>query len=354
MTRIFHPLLAMIASGTDRQLAKYVEYLKAENRILRARIPGQIHTRVAERKVLLKFGKNQGRAIEELITIVTPTTFYRWCREGAGKKAPAKQKGGQRKPRELRQLVIEIANSTGFGYTRIIGELRKPGIRKISRQTVRNILKDEGIEPGPKRRTDSWNDFIERHGKTLWACDFFTTKTVTARGLRDMYLLVFLCLETREVIVSESTLHPNSVWMHKQADALIDQTANRESKPARLIHDRDTKFCKAFVDKLAAGNIQTIKLPKLSPNLNGRCERFILTIMYELLAHFVVFGKRHLDYLICEFVDYYNGIRSHSSRDCLPPVSTIPVEIDSLNVEQVTRKTHVGGLITSFESKAAA
>ena len=87
---------------------------------------------------------------------------------------------------------------------------------------------------------------------------------------------------------------------------------------------------------------------------NGRCERFILTIKYELLAHFVVFGKRHLDYLICEFVDYYNRIRSHSSRECLPPVSTIPVEIDSLNVEQVTQKTHVGGLITSFESKAAA
>ena len=39
--------------------------------------------------------------------------------QGAGKKTSAKQEGGQRKPRELRQLVIEIANWTGFGYTRI-------------------------------------------------------------------------------------------------------------------------------------------------------------------------------------------------------------------------------------------
>lgn len=37
----------------------------------------------------------------------------------------------------------------GLGLTRIIGELRKLGIKKISRQTVRNILKEEGIEPGP-------------------------------------------------------------------------------------------------------------------------------------------------------------------------------------------------------------
>jgi len=44
MTQIFHPLLALIASATNNELAKYVEYLKQENKTLRARIPGQIHT----------------------------------------------------------------------------------------------------------------------------------------------------------------------------------------------------------------------------------------------------------------------------------------------------------------------
>jgi len=28
MTKIFHPLLALIASATDRELARYLEYLK--------------------------------------------------------------------------------------------------------------------------------------------------------------------------------------------------------------------------------------------------------------------------------------------------------------------------------------
>ena len=41
MIRIFHPLLALIASATNNELAKYVEYLKEENKILRARIPGR-------------------------------------------------------------------------------------------------------------------------------------------------------------------------------------------------------------------------------------------------------------------------------------------------------------------------
>ena len=37
MCKIFHPLLALIASATDKELAKYVEYLKHENKIQRAR-----------------------------------------------------------------------------------------------------------------------------------------------------------------------------------------------------------------------------------------------------------------------------------------------------------------------------
>ena len=63
--KLFHPLLALIASATDRELAKYVDYLKEENKILRARIPGEIHTKPHERERLLKFGKVIGKAIEE-------------------------------------------------------------------------------------------------------------------------------------------------------------------------------------------------------------------------------------------------------------------------------------------------
>jgi hypothetical protein len=75
---------------------------------------------------------------------------------------------------------LEIARTTSFGYTQILGELPKLGVRKISRQTVRNILKEEGIRPGPNRSSDCWIDFLKRHGETLWACDFFSVKSVTA------------------------------------------------------------------------------------------------------------------------------------------------------------------------------
>jgi len=47
----------------------------------------------------------------------------------------------------------------------------------------------------------------------------------TATGLRDMYVLVWLCMTTREVIASEATLHPNAAWVEKQAEAFAIQTA---------------------------------------------------------------------------------------------------------------------------------
>jgi len=354
MTKLFHPLLALIASATDKELAKYLDYLKAENKILRARIPGQIHTKREERERLLKYGKALGRGIEELITIVSPATFYRWIKEQKdGKQKPKNPKGGQRKPREIRELVIQIAKTTGFGYTRIIGELRKLGIKKISRQTVRNILKEEGIEPSPDRTSDKWDNFIARHAKTLWAVDFFSVRTVTARGFREMYVLVWLCMTTREVIVSESTEHPNSAWVEKQADLFVDQTAGREVKPDIVMHDKDTKFTKDFTAKLKSRGLRTNSLPKASPNLNGRCERFIETIKLECLAKFIIFGKKHLDHLVSEFVEYYNTRRSHMERDHLPPVREEPEEVDTLSLDQIEVKSYVGGLVQSFERKAA-
>ncbi len=294
-----------------------------------------------------------GRAVEALITIVTASTFYRWVREESEGKKTANPKGGQRKPREIRELVIEIARTAGFGYTRIIGELRKIGIKKISRQTVRNILKEEGITPGPERTSDNWENFVKRHGETLWAVDFFSVKTVTLRGISNLYLMAFLCMKTREVIVSASTAHPNSAWVKQQTEAFIEKTANRTEKPDIIMHDRDTKFSKEFVETLTSKGMRTNALPVASPNLNGRVERFIGTIKHECFSKFITFGQRHVDHIVSEWSSYYNTKRSHMEREHLPPTGTVPDEIKTLALDQVMIREHVGGLVKSFERKAA-
>ena len=81
--KIFHPLLALIASATNNELTRYVEFLKEENKILRARVPGQIHTRTDERSRLVKLGKAMGRDRRQ----ITTETTIECCRIDYGKAA---------------------------------------------------------------------------------------------------------------------------------------------------------------------------------------------------------------------------------------------------------------------------
>ena len=48
-----------------------------------------------------------------------------------------------------------------------------------------------------------------------------------------------------------------------------------------------------------------------SPNCNCYAERFARTIRAECLTHFVIFGERHLRYLVQQFIEHYQAERYH-------------------------------------------
>jgi putative transposase len=89
------------------------------------------------------------------------------------------------------------------------------------------------------------------------------------------------------------------------------------------------------------------------PNLNGRTEKFIGQIKMECLSKFILFGHRHLDYIVAEYVAYFNNQRAHSSRSNLPPLAETPDEIQTITMEQIEVKSYVGGLVKSFERRSA-
>lgn len=165
--------------------------------------------------------------------------------------------------------------------------------------------------------------------------------------------MVFLCLRTREIIVTESTEHPNSAWVYRQTKTFIEQTKSRTAKPAILLHDWDVKYTARFTKLLEKNGLKPNPLPITSPNLNGRCEKFIGTIKAECLSRFIVFGKRHMDYLVSSFCDYYNRHRAHSGRDNLSSIREVPPEVASLSADQVVVRSHISGLVKSFERKTA-
>jgi putative transposase len=82
----------------------------------------------------------------------------------------------------MRRLIVKLARETGWGYTRILGELKKLGTCHVSRNTVRNILLAHGLDPGPRRGVGTWDEFLKIHAATLWQCDFVDGGRKRRRG----------------------------------------------------------------------------------------------------------------------------------------------------------------------------
>ncbi len=170
MKNLYQRLLLLIAGATHQELARHVRYLKIENEILRSKLPKRVPVTPKEQNRLVKFGAKLGKALSELVAIVHPDTLRRWIRESqkSAKRKPI-VRGRPRTQEQIRELILKLARENDWGYKRIVGEMRKLGIRQISRQTVRNILKEAGIEPAPDRTSDKWSNFLERHKNKLWA-----------------------------------------------------------------------------------------------------------------------------------------------------------------------------------------
>ena len=146
----------------------------------------------------------------------------------------------------------------------------------VSDQTVGNILRRYGIQPAPKRsQNTTWKDFIASHMAVLAGTDFFTVEVLTWRGPATYYVLFFIQLESRRVSFAGLTKHPTSEWMLQMARNATDESSGFLRGQRYLLHDRDTKFCAAFLDVLRSSGIRPLALPPSSPNLNGFAERWV-------------------------------------------------------------------------------
>ncbi|MDB5384383.1 MAG: Integrase core domain protein [Planctomycetaceae bacterium] len=116
----------------------------------------------------------------------------------------------------------------------------------MSRQTVKNILKEHDIDPGPLRGKGTWDEFLKIHANTHWQCDFATKKMWTIRGFVDLYFLVFIHLGTRRCWISPSTMSPESAWVCQQARNFLMHTEDVNLPHRFVMRDNDAKYSAAF------------------------------------------------------------------------------------------------------------
>ena len=162
-------LMVIFAGCLNREQQTAIEYLKAENEILKAQLKRhRLRLTDEERRRLAVKGRALGRKLlAEVACLVTPRTILAWHRRLVALKWTFRRRGVGRPAisNEVRGLILEMArNDSNWGYRSIRDRLSNLG-HQVSRATVANVLREHGIEPAPKRSKGmSWSAFLKAHG----------------------------------------------------------------------------------------------------------------------------------------------------------------------------------------------
>ncbi len=348
--------LLMIAAGwVQRHQLIVIEFLQAENRLLKARLRGRrIRFTDAERVLLARKAKAVGRkALLELDTIVSPDTLLRWHRRLVAQKWNFVERRSPGRPgimRRISELIVRMAQENpGWGYTRIQGALGNLSHR-VGRGTIANVLKRNGIEPSPERsRRTPWSTFLKAHWKILAASDFLTVEVWTGRGLITYYLLFVISLADRVVNIAGITTRPDESWMLQIARNETDSAAGALHSKRYLIIDRDTKYSEQFRRLIRDNGTKVIRLPPRSPNLNAYAERFVRSIKDECLDRMIFVGQASLRRAVSEFMDHYHTERNHQGLKNRLIVAGTMQATDG----EVHRHARLGGTLNFYYRKAA-
>ena len=350
-------MLAWVTGQIDDSLRQKLEFVLEENRVYRAlldRHSPQWRLQDTERKALAEKGRPLGELLAEVITIVQPETLLKRHRRLVAKKwdfsAPrAKSIGRPAVDAVVEKLVLQLAkDNAGWGYDRLVGALANLG-HQVSDQTVGNILRRHGLGTAPERkRQTTWAEFIRRHKDVLWATDFFATEVWSASGLITIYVLFFIHLQTRKVVVGGMTNAPNEAWI-KQIARNVTGVTGELTNARYLIHDRDGKYTDGFDRILQGAGIEPIKLPPKSPNLNAYAERWIRSVKTECLDQLILFGRRSLAYALQEYLAHHQRERNHQGLENLIP---FPDERLAQKEGSITKAERLGGLLKYYREAA--
>jgi len=271
---LFRHLLALAVLRGRSDAANEVEILvlRHELAVLRRQV-GRPSCRPADRVFLAALARMLPRERWGSV-FVQPETVRRWHRSLLARRwtYPHRRPGRPATGAGVRALIVRLARENpGWGYRRIQGELARLGIR-IAASTVWSILQQAGIQPAPRRSSETWSEFLRAQASGIVACDFFTVDTVLFRRL---YALVFIELATRQVYLAGVTANPTGEWATQQARNNVETFVDRAEPIRFLIHDRDSKFTAAFDEVFRSEGVRTIRTPVRAPRANAFIERWM-------------------------------------------------------------------------------
>jgi putative transposase len=349
LCRLFQLVVLLCRSERSKELE--ILLLRHELAIPR-RQPRRARIRPVDRALLAALARALPRS-EWASLPVRPATLLRWHRRLVRRRwtYPHRRPGRPPLDRRLQRLVVRLARENpGWGYMRIVGELRNVGI-SVSATSVRAILIRHGLPPAPQRDEPSWRDFLRQHAATTLACDFFIVETA---WLKRIYVLFFLSLESRRIEFVACTANPAGAWAAQQTRNLLMARDERERPLRFLVHDRDAKFSGGFDHVFQSEGIVVIRTPIQAPNANAYAERWVGSVRRECLDRLLIFSRRQLEQVLRVYARHYNRHRPHRSLALRPPEQADrgPTPLRAPPHPKLNRRDLLGGLIHEYERAA--
>jgi putative transposase len=344
--RLFELIVICCRSSRSKELEILV--LRHELSILR-RHPQRPQLREADRVFLAALSRALPRGAWSAFS-VSPRTLLRWHQRLVARRwtYPHRRPGRPPVDREVEALVVRLARENhAWGYRRIVGELRGLGF-SASASSVRAILIRHRLPPAPERDELSWRLFLRQQAATMLACDFLTVETV---WLTRIYVLFFVSLERRRVEFVASTSNPDGRWVGQQARNLLMHLADREQSFRFLLHDRDSKFSRAFDEVFRSEGMRIIRTPSRAPNANAYAERWVGTLRRECLDRILIVNRHHLEHVLRVYTAHYNRHRPHRSLSLQPPDQHPAAEM-IVPARRIHKHELLGGLINEYKAAA--
>jgi putative transposase len=159
-------------------------------------------------------------------------------------------------------------------------------------------------------------------------------------------VLVSIHYATRKVEVVGIIQQAHAEWMSQMARNLVDHFAGFLKDKKYLIHDRDPLFTKKFREILKSSGVKPIRTTPMSPHLNCIMERFVRSIKSEALDRMLIFGERHLEYVIREYIEHYHTERAHQG------IGNEIIEPPPQGAGEVVCQERLGGLLNFYRRAA--
>jgi putative transposase len=357
------PIIATVSRLLCRELTLQVEYLHAENRILRSKVKNRVIFTESERRTLVDAAIAMGMDLmRKVVTIVKPETILVWQRKLEQQKwdysdRKTRKPGRPRVGDDIEALVCRMARENGWGYARVQGELKKLGI-EMAKSTVANILRRNALTLSPKGKGLTWREFLSRHANVFLCADFFTKEIWTPRGLTTAFVFFAIHLRTRKVVLARATLSPNGNWLKQQIRHIIWECEDQGLRPRFFLRDNDACYPHDLAALLKASGVEEVRNPLHAPDCNAHAERFVLSIKSECLDHLLVCGMSRLQYALDEYVMFYNSHRPHQGIDNRVPASLgktrqpCRCDLSSKVCGRILRQEFIGGLLKSYQRVA--